>query len=100
MFLPRINRALEQFHAAWNDHGVRTEGGQTPNQLFTAGALRLQNSGLPVVDFFQMVPDDYSNEEEGIASEEDTGGGVEVPPLAIELTEEQLLQLQSAVDPL
>ena len=100
VFLPRINRALEQFHAAWNDHGVRTEGGQTPNQLFTAGALRLQNSGLPAVDFFQMVTDDYGNEEEGIAPEEDTGGGVEVPRLAIELTEEQLLQLQSAVDPL
>ena len=99
VFLPRVNRALQQFRAAWNDHRVRTEGGQTPNQLFTAGALRLQNSGLPAFDFFQMVPEDYGNEEEGVAPE-NSDSGVEVPAIGIQPTEAQLMQLQSAVDPL
>ena len=36
VFIPRINRALTQFKDAWNHHGVRTEKGQTPNQLFFA----------------------------------------------------------------
>ena len=90
VFLPRINRALKQFQAAWNDHGVRTERGQTPNQLFTAGALRLRHSGLPALDFFQSVPEDYGHEEEGAAPSEDDEGGIEVPPLRIELTNDQI----------
>ena len=100
VFLPRINRALKQFQAAWNDHGVRTERGQTPNQLFTAGALRLRHSGLPALDFFQSVPEDYGHEEEGAAPSEDDEGGIEVPPLRIELTNDQISELQTNVDPL
>ena len=100
MFLPRINRALKQFQAAWNDHGVRTERGQTPNQLFTAGALRLRHSGLPALDFFQSVPEDYGHEEEGAAPSEDDEGGIEVPPLRIDLTNDQISELQTNVDPL
>ena len=90
VFLPRINRALKQFQAAWNDHGVRTEQGQTPNQLFTAGALRLRRSGLPALDFFLTVPEDYGYEEEGTAPDEDDEGGIEVPPLRIQLTDDQI----------
>ena len=48
--LPRINRSLEQFKAAWNSHGLRTERGCTPNQLFTAGALHLRHSGMAALD--------------------------------------------------
>lgn len=100
VFLPRINRALKQFQAAWNDHGVRTERGQTPNQLFTAGALRLRHSGLPALDFFLTVPEDYGYEEEGTAPDEDDEGGIEVPPLRIQLTDDQISELQTNVNPL
>ena len=55
VFLPRINKALDDFRNAWNHHGVRTERGLTPNQLFTAGMLRLKNSGLTAMDFFDHV---------------------------------------------
>ncbi len=44
VFVVRINKSLNQFRMMWNDHGIRTERGQTPNQLFTAGILRLRNS--------------------------------------------------------
>ena len=88
------------FQAAWNDHGVRTERGQTPNQVFTAGALRLRNSGLPALDFFQTVPEDYGYEEEGTAPIEDDEGGIEVPPLWIRLTGDQISELQANINPL
>lgn len=39
-FLPRINRSLQQFRLAWNDHSIRTERGKTPNQLFAMGSLQ------------------------------------------------------------
>lgn len=66
VYLPRINRALQQFQQARNNHGVRTAGSQTPNQLFTSGALQLRNSGLPAVDFFDDVTVDYGIEENGL----------------------------------
>ena len=100
VFLPRIKRALKQFRAAWNEHGVRTERGRTPNQLFTAGALRLRHSGLPALDFFQTVPEDYGYEEEGTAPEEDDEGGIEVPPLRFQITDDQMSELQTNINPL
>ena len=66
VFLLRVNRALQHFQESWNSHCIRTAGGMTPNQLFTAGALRLRNSGLVAVYFFESVPHDYGSEEEGI----------------------------------
>ena len=52
VFIPRINHALQEFIGAWNHHGVRTEHGQTPNQLFTSGSLQVRNSGMAALDFF------------------------------------------------
>ena len=57
IFLPRINQSLEEFVGAWNNYAIRTEDGQTPNQLFTAGSLQLHNSGLTALDFFNDVTD-------------------------------------------
>jgi len=99
-YIPRINRALSHFQEAWNNHGLRTERGQTPNQLFTAGALRLHNAGLVSLDFFDAVPDAYGIDEEGVGSPGSDEEGVVVPPLDFELTGEQLRELQAAVHPL
>ena len=46
VYLSRINQDLQLFQESWNNHHIRTEGGMTPHQLFTAGALRLRNSAL------------------------------------------------------
>ncbi|KAL1022511.1 hypothetical protein UPYG_G00028670 [Umbra pygmaea] len=35
VFLPRINRTLEEFKAGFNNHSISTEGNRTPVQLFT-----------------------------------------------------------------
>ena len=98
VFIPRINRALAQFKDTWNHHGIRTERGQTPNQLFTAGCLRLQNMGMAALDFFQNVTEDYGTEEEGLAPDHEEG--VEVPQIHLELSEEQKTVLREMIDPL
>ena len=98
VFLPRINEALQHFQESWNQHGIRTERGMTPNQLFTAGALRLRHSGLAAVDFFDSVPDDYGTEEDGVSP--DNSEGVEIPSTSIHLSDEQLQLLQDRVNPL
>ena len=35
VYLPRINKTLNDFCDGWNFHGVRTENNKTPIQLFT-----------------------------------------------------------------
>lgn len=100
IFLPRINRSLEQFKGSWNCHGLRTEKGKTPNQLFTMGALRLRHSGRPAVDFFESdVFEDYGIEEEGVAPELESAEII-VPPIALEISREQLSELLGTTDPL
>jgi hypothetical protein len=101
IYLPRINRALQQFLEAWNNHGVRTEHGQTPNQLFTSGSLRLRNSGLAALDFFDSVPETYGIDSDlGVSDDEDDTEGVEIPPTELDLSSENISELQSSVNPL
>ena len=59
VFIPHINRALQEFVGSWNHHGVRTEHGQSPNQLFTVGSLQLWNSGIAALDVFDTVTETY-----------------------------------------
>jgi len=97
IYLPRINRSLEEFKAGWNHHSIRTEHNATPLQLFSAGALRLRNSGAVAVDFFDRVENNYGVEEDGVVGND---GGVDIPENRIQLSGEQHSELQSRIDPL
>ena len=96
IYLPRINRSMEEFRSGWNHHSICTEHNATPLQLFSAGALRLQNSGAVAVDFFDHVLENYGLEEEGIAGND---GGIEIPVNNIPLSATQSSELQSIIDP-
>ena len=88
-------------HNHWNNHGIRTEHGRTPNQLFTEGALRLRNSGQVAVDFFDNADDLYGADfEEDIIPHDDLEDGVMIPTNRINLTDEQVEDLKRSVDPL
>jgi hypothetical protein len=39
IYTPRINATLKGFVEGWNNHGMRTAGRKTPNQLFVEGSL-------------------------------------------------------------
>ena len=88
VFIPRINRSLEQFHLMWNNHGLRTEHGQTPNQILTEGML---HSGTPAVNFLDFIHEHYG-EEESISAPNDEG--ITIPPITVEVSQEQLANLQ------
>ena len=46
VYIPRINRTLDEFGAAFNNHSVSSEGNRTPLQLFTLDS-HLQNLHNP-----------------------------------------------------
>lgn len=99
VYLPRINRSLVQFKEGWNHHGIRTANNMSPHQLFVAGALRLQRSGLRGLDFFSTVDEQYGVEEVGLPPEEND---IEVTFSANRFSLEggDLRQLQQLVNPL
>ena len=103
IYLKRINFALQQFAEGWNSHGIRTERGLSPNQLFTAGVLRLRRSNLTAFDSFNMVDDNYGiDEDDSVADDinevEDNNEGVPIPRSTVQLSDEQLRELQSLVN--
>ena len=100
VFLPRINRSLQQFIGAWNNHSIRTEHSLTPQQLFTSGSLCLQNAGLSALDFFDQVPDTYGEDSEVSYSPEIDVHGIEVSELEVQISDEEREALQIMVDPL
>ena len=77
VFIPRINRCLREFTNGWNNHPIRTANHKSPQQLFTAGCLLLQNSQLPALDFFHAVDDAYGIDPDGPLSLSE--GSVVVP---------------------
>ena len=98
VFIPRINRALSDFIKGWNNHPIRTAHHKSPHQLFTAGALLLQHSGLAALDFFNDVDDSYGIDIDGPLCRQE--GNIVVPEVAVTLSSENFIRLRQAVDPL
>ena len=105
VYIPRINQALEQFTDAWNYHGIRTEHGQTPNQLFTAGSILLRNRGLIALDFLDTVSDiygiqnDFTNTDHE-QEQDELEVGIEIPPTELDISDAQKEILENTVNPL
>ena len=98
VYLPRINRSIELFRNAWNHHSLRTAHHSSPLQLYTSGALRLQQANLPALDFFDSVDATYGvSEDELVPVAEE---GVHLPETRLNITPESLAVLQLHVNPL
>ena len=101
IFLPRINRALEEFVSTWNHHGIRTEGGKNPHQIFTEGALRLHHSRE--IDFFEAPnPSTAADQESSDVEEADSldTSSIVVPATSGRLSPAEIAELKSTVNPL
>ena len=49
IYIPRINRAIDQFVLQWNNHSLSTEGGKTPLQKWTEGFYNYAESDFTTV---------------------------------------------------
>lgn len=48
VYLPRINRSVDEFVSQWNHHSLRTMESNSPLQLWTAGMLQLPENQGPL----------------------------------------------------
>jgi len=99
VYVPRINKALNEFREAWNHHPIRTAHSKSPQQLFTAGLLLLQHSQLTSMDYFEEVDNFYGVDSDG-PEPDDNEGSVVVPQLNFQLEPAALHSLHQRVNPL
>ena len=97
VFLPRINRSLKEFVNSWNNHPMRTAGHKSPQQLFTAGCLLLQNSHIPALDFFHSIEETYGIDPDGpVPLNEES---ITVPQTRLRFSDADIHLLKQYVDP-
>ncbi|XP_052061799.1 uncharacterized protein LOC127701866 [Mytilus californianus] len=57
VYLPAINRSLEEFRNGWNGHKIRSEGHMSPSQIWMSGMLDNMSSGYtPTSELFGVNP--------------------------------------------
>ncbi|XP_071829650.1 uncharacterized protein [Apostichopus japonicus] len=98
IFLPRLNAELKAFVDQWNNHGLRTEGHQTPMQLFVGHALELSNARLTAMEDIFRSTDTQAVLFDG--EEWDDQGIVAVDELWCPLEEEAVQRLRESINPL
>lgn len=98
VYLPRIERALTEFVNQWNNHGLSTQGGQTPLQLWHTGVTN--NVGiLSFINDIFHVDNYYGVDEEGPLPELQTNNNVNIPAIDININETAMNIIQQ-VNPL
>lgn len=101
VYIPYINKTLQEFVEQNNHHPMRTEHNQSPFQLFARGLLHNRDSDLTAVRNFMdndIDPTTYGVDEDDppfAALNDDEGVVVEVP--RVDLTPEQNQELIDAI---
>ena len=106
IFLPRINSDLSLFQDQWNNHGLRSEGHMSPNQLFVSRALELFGSERTAVkDLFDPAVEPEVHEQYGVEDVEDLDqegtqeDSEEAHVVPCPLNDENLGELKRQIDP-
>ena len=90
VFIPRVNRALNEFQHQYNNHSLRTEHNMTPLQLFSTGPC--------TVSPISVDPASYGIEDEGpVPDIEAPDNAVVVPSIRYFLTVQQLQLLPDSL---
>lgn len=102
IYLPRVQRAVREFRNMWNNHGLSTEGGQTPLQLWHRGIVsHIGHDTIAVSSVFES-DDHIDNDDNGpeLVPELETRNNVVVPDNSYQPNETTLLTIQQTFDPL
>ena len=94
VYIPRINASLHEFTSQWNYHDIRTVGHKTPLAVWYTGLLTAPEESI--VTNWQTYGIDY----DGPMTDIQTDNNAVVPESHIQLTDHQLQELHSRVDPL
>lgn len=86
VYLPRIQQAVTEFINQWNNHGLSTQGGQTPLQLWHSGVIN--NIGTePVINDIIHLDTDYNINEHEPLPHLQTNNNITIPDINITINE-------------
>ncbi|XP_061910687.1 uncharacterized protein LOC133654384 [Entelurus aequoreus] len=99
-FLPRLKKDLEIFTEGWNHHPMRTEGNRSPMQMWECGQM-LNNSDAHSENIADLQePDiDWETAADYNGNDLEPETDIVVPEYDCPLTEEELNELQTLIDP-
>lgn len=101
VFLPRINRSLNELFASWNNHPMRTANNRSPLQLWYSGLHAVVMSNSSAVQ--SLMSDNTNWNDYGIdehISNIDTDNNVNVPEIPIQISENETQEIQQHINPL
>lgn len=90
VYIPMINRAVDQFILQWNNHPISGQRGSSPLQLWTKGFYKFaQSDYISVREVLDPkdIDSDYGVDDDAPLPEIQTVNHVEVPESEIELTQ-------------
>jgi len=101
IYTPRINKAIVDFKAYWNNHKIRTAGTFSPIQLWCNGLIMNSEDDTVIdnIDLNNFNPNDYGVDDNDRIGAEDiqTNNAVVVPRIGLHINDDQM-DLINAID--
>lgn len=99
IYLPRIQRAASEFRNQWNNHGLSTQGGQTPLQLWQRGIINNAGVHNPSMNGICDLDSGFAIDDNRLHSELQTNNNVVVPSNNYTINDTTMGTLQQTFDP-
>lgn len=99
IYLPRVQRAVREFRNQWNNHGLSTQGGQTPLQLWHRGIVRYVGSNNTAIGGVFQIEEHFVPGDEPLPAVV-SRNNVEVPENGVHVSNSTMQEIQRLFDPL
>ncbi|KAI7796991.1 hypothetical protein IRJ41_010933 [Triplophysa rosa] len=99
IYLPRIQRSATEFQNQWNNHGLSTQGGQTPLQLWQTGIVNNAGMHNPSINGIYDTNSGSAIDDNITLSESQTNSNVVVPPITFTTGDTTINTLPQMFDP-
>lgn len=99
IYLPRIQRAVREFRDQWNNHGLSTERGLTPLQLWQRGIVNNAGSHNPSLNGICDVDSELIIDDSMPVAQLQTNNNVVVPSVISNINDTTMAYLHQTFDP-
>ena len=98
VYIPRLQRALDEFVLQWNCHPVSTESNLSPEQLFITGCFANPSVDDTMPEDIDMFGNGADSDDDAPLEINDDDYEVSVPNSAVQLSNEMLTLLSEQID--
>ncbi len=98
VYIPRLQRALDEFVLQWNYHPVSTESNLSPEQLFITGCFANPSVDDTMPEDIDMFGNGADSDDDAPLEINDDDYEVSVPNSAVQLSNEMLTLLSEQID--